>query len=175
MITVTERMILAGNAVSLIAALFTMASAWSRDRKKIYLYQVGQCLLAAAANVLFGSISGTTTFVLCAVRNGLLAYDRFTGRRCAFFVAAAVALGLVSNTKGLVGLIPIVTTVIYTVGCFYVRRTHAIKWNIIVNLALWAIYDFFILDIVAGVVDAVSAATALLSLFRKAPESGEQG
>ena len=58
-----QRLLLAGNAVSLLAACFTLASAWSRERRRIYMFQAWQCLLLARANILFGSISGVTTFL----------------------------------------------------------------------------------------------------------------
>ncbi|MCR5576948.1 MAG: YgjV family protein [Oscillospiraceae bacterium] len=168
-----QRLLLIGNAVSFAAALFTLASAWSRERGRIYLFQTGQCLLLALANVFFASLSGVTTFVLCAARNYLLARDRFTPRLCVFFAAAVTAVGLAANNRGLVGLLPVVTTVIYTVACLYVRRTRAVKCNIIVNLVLWAVYDVFILDLVSCAVDGVGALAAFLSLFRKAPEDAE--
>lgn len=165
-LSVEQRLLLFGNIVSFAAACFTIASAWSRDRRRIYLYQAGQCLLLAFANILFGSVSGVTTFALCTARNLLLAYDRFTPRRCWFFVSAVALLGLFANNRGAVGLIPVVTTALYTVVCLYAKRTRDIKLNLIVNLLLWAVYDFFILDLVSCAVDAVSAGTAVLSLFR---------
>ncbi len=165
-LSVEQRLLLFGNIVSFAAACFTLASAWSRDRRRIYLYQAGQCLLLAFANILFGSVSGVTTFALCTARNLLLAYDRFTPRRCWFFVSAVALLGLYANNRGAVGLIPVVTTALYTVVCLYAKRTRDIKLNLIVNLLLWAVYDFFILDLVSCAVDAVSAGTAVVSLFR---------
>lgn len=157
---------LIGNMISFAGACFTLLSAWSRDRKRIYLYQAGQCLLLAVANVFFASVSGVTTYALCTVRNCLLACDGFTARRCALFVVAVAALGLYANNRGLVGLLPIVTTVLYTAGCFYAKRTKAIKLNMIVNLVLWAAYDLLVGDYVSAVVDSVSAATALVSILR---------
>ena len=165
-LSVEQRLLLFGNIVSFAAACFTLASAWSRDRRRIYLYQAGQCLLLAFANILFGSVSGVTTFALCTARNLLLAYDRFTPRRCWFFVSAVALLGLYANNRGAVGLIPVVTTALYTVVCLYAKRTRDIKLNLVVNLLLWAVYDFFILDLVSCAVDAVSAGTAVVSLFR---------
>ena len=165
-LTGEQRFLLFGNIVSFAAACFTLASAWSRDRRRIYLYQAGQCLLLAFANILFGSVSGVTTFALCTARNLLLAYDRFTPRRCWFFVSAVALLGLYANNRGAVGLIPVVTTALYTAVCLYAKKTRDIKLNLIVNLLLWAVYDFFILDLVSCAVDAVSAGTAVVSLFR---------
>jgi len=158
---------LAGNLCSFVAACFTLMSAWSRDRKRIYLYQAAQCFILAIANVFFASVSGTTTFLLCAARNCLVAWDRFTPRRCALFVASVAALGILSNNRGVVGLIPVVTTAIYTVACLYVKSSRAIKLNLIVNLALWTVYDLFIGDYVSAGVDSVSAGTALVSILRE--------
>lgn len=158
--------VLIGNLCSFAAACFTFLSAWSRDRKRIYLYQAAQCLVLAVANVFFASVSGVTTCALCAARNLLLAYERFTPRRCVVFVAAVAALGLAANNRGAVGLLPVVTTAVYTVACLYAKSTKAIRINLIVNLILWAVYDAFILDFVSCAVDSVSAVTAFVSLIR---------
>ena len=159
--------IIAGNIISLVAAVFTFASAWSRDRKRIYLYQAAQCLIMAIANIFFFSISGVTTFALCAVRNDLLAHDRFSNRFCVIFLISLATLGLITNNRGAVGLLPVVTTALYTVGCLYAKRHRAIKGNIAFNLALWAVYDILILDYVSFFIDAGSAGAALVSMFRK--------
>ena len=157
---------LIGNCISFAGAFFTLLSAWSRDRKRIYLYQAAQCLLLAVANIFFASVSGVTTCALCAVRNCLLACDRFTARSCAVFVVAVAALGLYTNNRGLAGLLPIVATVLYTLGCFFAKRTKAIKLNMIVNLVLWAAYDLLVGDFVSAAVDSASAVTALASILR---------
>ena len=170
MTALPENALLIGNVIAFAAALFTLASAWSRERRKIYRFQAAQCLLLAVANVFFASLSGVTTFVLCTLRNLLLARDRFTGKICIVFIAAVAGIGLAANNRGLVGLIPVLTTVLYSVGCLYARRTHAIKANIIVNLMLWAVYDFAVGDLVSCTVDGLSAMTAVASLFRKNTE-----
>ena len=159
--------VMTGNGISFAAACFTLASALSGDRKRIYLFQTVQCLLLAVANIFFFSVSGVTTFVLCAVRNLLLAYDRFTRKLCIVFVAAVAAIGLIANNRGLLGLLPVVTTALYTIVCLYAKREKAIKANMVVNLSLWAVYDIFISDYVSFAVDTGSAAAALFSIIRK--------
>lgn len=159
---------LIGNCISFLAACFTLAASVSQDRKRIYLYQAGQCLLLALANVFFDSVSGMTTCALCAVRNCLIAYERFTGRLCAAFVVSVAVIGVLSNNRGVIGLLPVVTTALYTVVCLYAKSTRAIKLNIAVNLSLWAVYDLFIRDYVSLGVDSSSAVAALMSLFRTA-------
>ena len=166
--------LLIGNLISFAAACFTLASAWSGNRKRIYLYQAMQCALLAAANIFFSSISGVTTYAICAVRNVLLAHDRFTARLCMFFVACVGVVGLVVNNRGLVGLIPVFTTALYTVICLYAKRRVAIKANIIANLSLWAVYDILISDYVSFAVDTGSAVVAVFSLLRRNEETQQR-
>ena len=163
--------LLIGNLISFAAACFTLASAWSGNRKRIYLYQALQCVLLAVANIFFSSISGVTTYAICAVRNVLLAYDRFTARLCMIFVACVGVIGLAVNNRGFVGLIPVFTTALYTVICLYAKRRVAIKTNIIANLSLWAVYDILISDYVSFSVDTGSAFVAVISLLRRNGET----
>ena len=158
---------LIGNLISFVAACFTVASAWSGNRKRIYMYQAIQCLLLSVANIFFLSISGVTTYMICALRNVLLSRDRFTSRLCAVFVACVTIIGLSVNNRGLVGLIPVVTTVLYTIICYFAKRHTTIKLNIVGNLSLWAAYDILIHDYVSFAVDTVSAVVAVLSLLRR--------
>ena len=56
-----------GNLCSFVAACFTFLSAWSRDKKRIYLYQAAQCLVLAGANIFFaynGWLHGKTRGIL---------------------------------------------------------------------------------------------------------------
>lgn len=157
--------ILIGNLISLGAACFTIASAWSGYRKRIYLYQAAQCFFLAQANIFFNSISGVTTYIICTIRNVLLAYDRFTAKLCIIMVSCVGIIGLSVNNRGFIGIIPVIATALYTIVCFYVKRQPTIKANIIVNLILWAVYDILIHDYVSFSVDTGSAIVAVISIF----------
>lgn len=165
---------LLGNAVSFTAACFTLASSWSRDRRRIYLYQAAQCFLIAGANIFFASVSGVTTCLLCALRNLLLACDRLTAKRCYLLVLLVTVIGVAANNRGLLGLLPVAATAVYSVVCLRAQKTKAIKLNIVLNLVLWAVYDFFVLDYVSCAVDSVSALVALLSLLPRERRAAAQ-
>ena len=156
--------LLIGNGIALGAAVFTILSSFSKTRKRIYGYQLVQCLLMAMASVFFHSVSGSVTFLLCAARNGLLMFDRFSGKLCLLFLAVLTVLGLCCNNRGWIGVIPVLTTVLYTIGTYYLKRERLIKGNIAVNLLLWAIYDAIILDLVSCSIDGVSALATLLAI-----------
>lgn len=165
--------ILIGNLITLIASCFTVASSVLHNPKQIYLCQTAQCFLIAVASIFFQSYAGLATMLLCALRNLITAYGRFTGRVCVLFLAVLVPLGLAVNNRGIWGLIPVIATLLYTAGQWRFRTELTIKGNMIVNLLLWVIYDIYILDIVSAVVDTVSAVLATLSLRGRKGKSPE--
>lgn len=153
-----------GNVISLVAAVFTILSSVSHGNKKIYGYQAIQCAVMAVASIFFASASGITTYILCTARNGFLMYEKFTKRMCVVFMILVAIIGCVSNNRGAVGYLPVITTLIYTLGTLLCKGEVNIKLNIIVNLVLWAIYDIIIYDFVTFGIDTVSAIVTLISL-----------
>lgn len=154
-----------GNVISMVAAVFTILSSVSHGNKKIYGYQAVQCGIMSIASVFFASASGVTTFLLCTARNCLLMYDKFTKRLCVVFMVLVAVIGCVSNNRGIVGYIPVITTLIYTFGTLVCKKEGSIKINIIVNLVLWAVYDIIIYDFVTFVIDTISAIVTVVSLM----------
>lgn len=164
--------LLIGNLISLIAVWFTAMSSWSKDRRKIYLYQVGQCLLLALASVFFRSYAGIATLLVCAWRNYLASQNRLTKVWAVICLGLIVFFGLLVNNRGLIGQLLVVTNVIYTLGVFYTKRELSIKCNMILNMTLWMIYEIFIVDIPSAIADLVGIVTAVASLLR--PKSALQ-
>lgn len=79
-------------------------------------------------------------------------------------------LGLLSNNRGLLGLIPVIGSIIYTYGTLVCKRTITIKLNIVLNLILWGVYEGILLDIVSAIVDGVSATITILSIRKEKEE-----
>lgn len=155
-----------GNFISLIAAVFTAMSSWSRDGQRIYTFQVCQCLLLALGSVFFASYAGIVTLLVCAWRNYLASKDQLTKKWIFFCVWMILVFGLAVNNRGMIGILVVATNVIYSLGVYYARSEKAIKYNIILNLTLWIVYEVFIIDIPSAVADAAGLVSAVLSLFR---------
>lgn len=164
MSTVSRHLI--ANLISAVCAVFTIAASWVPDRKKSYLIQVAQCFTYAVASVFFGMYATAVSMVLCSVRNGLEAYDKFSLKLCIPFCVIVAALGIGFNTSGVLGLIPAFATVVYTLGCYLCKSLLSTKINIFVNLLLWTLYDMMIVDVPSSVVDSVGALVALVAFFR---------
>ena len=104
-----------GNILSFFAALFMVASCVVKRKQAVFFCQFLECALLAVASVFFGSLAGMTTLVLSAVRNLVVAKGRYTKPVMVAFVILTIVAGLLANTRGLVGLLPVLATVEYTI------------------------------------------------------------
>lgn len=154
------------NGISFVAAIFTFASCYSKDTKRIYFYQVGQCLVLAVANLFFGSYAGIVTLALCALRNYLLGVDKFNKVFCISIASLMLILGALINNNGSVGWIVIGANVIYTIGGYFAKRELTIKLNIILDLVLWIIYEILIFDIPSLIADVIGVVIAIGAIVR---------
>ena len=161
-----DRNLIIANCISFVAAIFTCASSISKDKKRIYFYQVGQCLILAVANIFFHSYAGIITLILCAARNFLLGIDKFNKYVCISLAALMLILGLLLNNNGYIGYIVIAANVIYTIGGYIAKKEIAIKINIIIDLALWIVYEILLIDIPSLVFDVMALILAVISIFR---------
>ncbi len=71
------------------------------------------------------------------------------------FLILTIVAGVLANTRGLVGLLPVFATVEYTICCHYIVGEKATKCSIFVNVLLWVIYSFLICDLSTAVSDTI--------------------
>lgn len=157
--------ILLGNLISFLASLALTAGCLMKDPKKVYAMQVAENLILVASSVCFGSWSGISTLLVSTARNILLVKERFDKRMMYVFIVLVTGCGLAVNNKGLTGLLPVFATVILTVCNFYAREIRAIKWSLLVNILLWAVYFFAIQDVISGITQVVIAVITLVSIW----------
>lgn len=137
-----------------------------KDPKKVYVMQVTENLILVASSLCFGSWSGISTLLVSTVRNILLVKGRFDKRMMYLFIVLVTGCGLAVNNKGLIGVLPVLATVILTVCNYYAREILAIKWSLFVNIVLWAVYFFAILDVISGITQIVIAAVTIASIIQ---------
>ena len=155
-----------GNCISAIAAFFTAKSSWAKDRWHIYMYQVLECLFLAIASIFFNSYVGIVSLLACALRNYLAAIGKLDKKMTLLCLILVVVPGIIVNNRGFIGYIVIVANLIYTLGMWLCRREVTIKCNMILNLALWLIYEMMIIDIPSMIADGTGLTVAVLSLIR---------
>lgn len=158
---------------SFITACFTLASSWTKDPHRTYWYQVGQCLVYAVAAYFFGVYPCIIMMLINALRNYLIATEKYKAIYCFVFSILALILGLISNTSGIIGLLTVIATIQFSICSYYMKRDIMVKLNVAVNLGIWLAYDFLVRDYFSGTMDTISTVLALVTIFRilKAKES----
>ena len=97
-------MIWLGHALSAVSFAALAASLFASDTRRLFLLQATDSFLGALANLCFGGLSGANTNGIATVRNLLKTHDRFTGAIVWVTLVAQVALGVIVNNRGLLGL-----------------------------------------------------------------------
>lgn len=158
--------IIIGNAISLIAGIFIILSMWVNDEKQAYKYQFWNAFILIISSVFFFSWTGVTTMAIAASRNAMVYYDRLTIRWTIFFIVISVVLGLLVNTMGFVGLLPIIAIVQITLCNYYLTSIKTIKTSFIVNSGIYIIYFLAILDFSSAAIESITALIGLISLVK---------
>ncbi len=70
------------------------------------------------------------------------------------------------NNLGLVGYLPIISSVSYTLTTFLTSKMQFLRWLIIENMSLWFIYDLTIKAYPAVCMDILIILSTLLALYR---------
>lgn len=156
--------IVIGNIISLVAGVFIILSMWVNDEKQAYKYQFLNAFILMISSVFFLSWTGVTTMAIAASRNAMVYKDRLTINWTIFFVIISIVLGVLVNTMGFVGILPIIAIVQITLCNYYLKSIKSIKISFIVNSAVYIIYFLAILDFSSAVIESITAIIGLISL-----------
>ena len=155
-----------GNLISFSSSLFLIASCIIREPKKVFVMQTMENIVLSISSAVLGSWSGISTLLIAAVKNALVAMGRFTFGLMILFCIVLTAVGLIVNNRGVIGLIPIFATVTLTACNYYTKDILAIKWSLLLNIALWSIYGFLIYDFALGTMQIVTGIITYVSIRR---------
>ena len=158
--------IIIGNIISLIAGIFIILSMWVNDEKKAYKYQFLNAFILMISSVFFISWTGVTTMAIAAGRNLMVYKDKLTINWTIFFIIISVVLGLLVNTRGFIGLLPVIAIVQITLCNYYLKTIKAIKSSFILNSAIYIIYFFAILDFSSTAIESITAIIGVISLIK---------
>ena len=103
---------------------------------------------------------------IAASRNLMVYHDRLTGNWTIFFIIISIVLGLLVNTMGFIGILPIIAIVQITLCNYYLKSIKTIKTGFIVNSAIYIIYFLAILDFSSAAIESFTALIGLVSLYR---------
>lgn len=154
-----------GNIISFISAIFLCMSCYAKDRKRIFTLQLINCTVYGVASYFFGSYSAIATLVCCCLRCVFIMRDSFTKRIAYLLTAIVLVSGVMTNSLGFTGLLPVIATAEYTLCCYYITDPNKTRYSIMINEAIWVIYALLIHDVSTCVCDAIVITADIIAII----------
>ena len=157
--------VMCGNIISFVAAVLLGLSCWCKNPKRVFVYQFVENLFLSLSSVVFGSYSAAVSTLLSTAKSLVIVKGRYTKKTMIFFAVTIAVLGVLTNTKGLIGLLPVIATVQFTYCNYKLTDIKGIKWTFIINLLIWDVYAFWIKDFSSGIAWAITLIVTVVSLL----------
>ena len=155
---------IAANIIDFLAAMLQVASGSIKKKAKILVVQIVQLLMQGVSMLLLGGITGAVNNVLSCLRNYLCYKEKLNIYWKAALIAASVALTLLLNDQGLLGVIPVVVCTVYIL-LMDLKDPIAFKLLVTLTFVPWVFYHFFLQAYVAAVFDVLTILSNAVTLF----------
>ena len=144
----------------------------SGTRKKhseIMTVQIVSQFFYGASSIVLKGYSSTVQNVVAVLRN-LAAMKNVKSKVLEWgLILAGVVLGVVFNNRGLLGWLPIVANLEYSIAVFkWKENEKALKLAFIVNMVMYAVFSLVIMNYVGTLSCTVIAVTTAISLLKAA-------
>lgn len=157
--------IIIGNIIALIGSLLMVYSGTIKQKKKILIVQTIQIGLYIISNLILGGITGAIINALSFVRNVLYYKDKLGKKEKLIISILAITLSLLFNNLGIIGLLPLISTVVY-IWLMSIKDVIKFKKLIIFTMILWFIYDLVIKSYSSAVFDFMNIIANVISIIQ---------
>lgn len=160
--------IILGNACSLLAMVTDSVSSTRKTAKGVLFVQILSQLFYGIGTILLKGYSSTAQNAVSILRN-IVAIRKVESRAIEWaLVFLGVALGVGFNNLGLIGYLPVVANLEYTLAVFKFKDNEwALKIAFAVCVGLFIFFNLAILNFVGVAANVVVMVTTLVSLFRQ--------
>lgn len=141
--------LIAGNLCSLCAMAADSFSSSRKTAKGVLVAQIVSQFFYGLGTLILGGYSASVQNVVSIIRN-LVAIRGIEKRWLEWvLVLLGIVFGIYFNTLGLIGLLPVLANLEYTVAIFRFKDDErSLKLAFLVNVILFGIFNVFILNIV---------------------------
>ena len=157
--------IIVGNIIALIASVIMVYSGYIKEKKKILYFQTVQIALSVVSNIVLGGITGAIINAISCIRNILCYKEKLNTIAKIILIVLAIGLSLAFNNIGLIGLLPVVSTVTYIL-LMNTKNVIKFKYLIIFTMVLWFIYDVYIKSYTSACFDFLTIVTNIISIVQ---------
>ncbi len=168
--------IIIGNICSLCAMVTDSASGTRKKREEILGIQILSQFFYGAGSIVLKGYSGTAQNVVAVLRN-LAAIKNVKSKAVEWgLISLGVVLGAIFNNRGLLGWLPIVANLEYSVAMFHFRdNERALKLSFITNLLMFTVFSIAILNYVGAAGNLIVAVTTAASMLKERHDRQQSG
>ena len=156
--------IVTANVIDFLAALIQVGSGSIKKKAKILAVQIIQLMMQSVSMLLLGGITGAVNNVLSCLRNYICYKEKMNAVWKAVLIVASIALTLLLNDQGLLGLIPVVVCTVYIL-LMDIKDPIAFKLLVTLTFVPWVFYHFYLGAYVAAVFDVLTILSNAVTLF----------
>ena len=160
--------VILGNGCSLLAMVTDSISSTRKTVKGVLLMQSLSQLIYCIGTILLKGYSGAVQNLVSILRN-FVAIRKISSPLIEWIlVALGVALGLLFNNLGLIGYLPVVANLQYTLAVFKFKdNERALKISFALCISLFAIFNCAIFNFVGVASNLVVLVTTLVMIFKQ--------
>ena len=169
----TETAIIVGNILSLCAMISDSISGTRKKHSQIMAVQIVSHSFYGASSIVLKGYSSTVQNVVAVFRN-LAAMKNIKSKVLEWIlILAGVVLGIVFNNRGLLGWLPIIANLEYSICVFKFKENEkALKLAFIINMVMYAVFSVVIMNYVGTISCSVIAITTAISLIKSSKTQG---
>lgn len=159
-------MIIVGEVFSLLAALSLAYSTFSNKKNKMILWQAINAVFYGFSNLFLGGYSAVVTNVLTLSRNVLSMKNKLNKSFTIIICLLMIIVGINVNNRELLGLLPIVASVSYTICVYLLKSAQQMRFALVINLLQWMVFDFLVKSYPMFLMDMIIIAVTLINIVR---------
>ena len=160
--------LIVGNVCSILAMITDSISSAQKTAKRVLLVQSLSQLIYGIGTTVLRGYSG-------AVQNGVSILRNFVAIRNIqskavewTLVIVGVVLGFVFNNLGLMGLLPVIANLQYTIAIFRFRdNERALKISFLLTCVMYALFNAVIYNVVGVITNVVVVISTVANLIRQ--------
>lgn len=104
--------------------------------------------------------------LISTLRNFIIARDKYTKPVMYVFLAVTTVSGILANNMGIIGFLPVIATIQYTVCLNIFHSLFGTRLCIFINTAIWVTYSFMIFDFSTALTDSISLITITATVVK---------
>ena len=154
-----------GNIISLLASALMTYSGYIKSKGKFLIVQIIQMSLSALSNFILGGITGTIINLVNIIRNVLCYKNKLNKYSIILILTLSISLSLYFNNLSFIGLLPLLSTILYTT-LMNIKDIKKFKYLTIITMLLWLIYDICIMNYVSALFDLLTIGSNSIAIYQ---------